>query len=364
MTDGYLFDLTKPAYTVPALTDVLARNNGLTAVSTFSGCGGSSLGLHMAGWRVPYAVEFIPAARDTYLANFPGAEVDDRDIRVIDPEEILDRLGVKRGEVDLAEGSPPCSSFAAINTGATRYGAAKVKHYSEGVHQQTDDLFDEWLRVIEGLLPRAILAENVPGLLGDNSAAFYRTILTRLAGLGYEVDAGRYNAMHYGAATSRERLVIRGVRRDVGSLPARPRRTGTGYTLGDALASLPTSIPDEEMRFADMTGYAVGREWEEVPIGSFSRKYTQIVRCALDRPMPGITAAGSRGGTANPMHPTECRLFTPTELAWVFGFPADFRFTGTPAQAYERIARCVAPPLYAAHGRVLAAALGGSPCAG
>jgi site-specific DNA-cytosine methylase len=75
--------------------------------------------------------------------------------------------------------------------------------------------------------------------------------------------------------------------------------------------------------------------------------------------MPGITQTGQSRGASNPMHPSECRKFTPTELAWAFGYPADFTWPGTPAQRYERIGRSVVPPLYAAHGAVLAEALGG-----
>lgn len=359
MTDA-LFDIEVPAYHVPGLAEMTAHDNGLTAVSTFSGCGGSSLGLKAAGWRIPYAVEFIPAARDTYLANFPDAFVDDRDVRLIQPGEILERIGLNRGDLDLFEGSPPCSSFSIANAGSTRFGAAKVKAYSEGVKQQTDDLFDEWLRLVEGLLPKAVIAENVPGLLRDDAQEFYWSILSRLRGLGYEVDGGLYNAMHFGAATSRERLVIRGVRRDLGiALPPPPRRLQHGYTAGDALAALPVPIPQAELEEMNAERYAIGREWHNVRVGESSEKYMQLVRCSPNRPLPGITAAAAHSGAANPMHWSECRRFTPTELGWIFGFPPDYRWPGTPGQAYERIARCVSPPMYTAHGRVLAQALGG-----
>ncbi len=60
-----LFDIDRPAYSVPSMSEIRARDNGLTAVSTFSGCGGSSTGLHMAGWRIPWANEFLPPARDS-----------------------------------------------------------------------------------------------------------------------------------------------------------------------------------------------------------------------------------------------------------------------------------------------------------
>lgn len=353
---------TRPRYTVPTLVDTLTRDNGLTAVSTFSGCGGSSLGLHRAGWRIPYAVEFIPAAADTYEANFPGTHVDRRDIRSILAQDILDRLSLKPGELDLFEGSPPCSSFSHMNTSeSSRYGAGKLKPYSEGVKQVTDDLFDEWLRLVEGLRPRAILAENVPGLAQGKGKTYLAEILDRLRGLGYLVDAQLYNSCDYGAAVLRRRLVIRGVRADVADILPAPEPAPVQYTLGDALATLPTPPSREELEHADARNYAIGREWANIEYGKYSRKYTQVVRNALERPLLGVTATGAQRGTSNPMHPHECRKFTSPEIAWAFGYPADFAWPGTPRQRYERVARSVAPPLYAAHGRALALALGGTP---
>ena len=68
-------------------------DNGLRVVSTFSGCGGSCLGYRMAGYRVLWASEFIPAAAETYRANHPDTILDTRDIRKVQPEEILEAIG-------------------------------------------------------------------------------------------------------------------------------------------------------------------------------------------------------------------------------------------------------------------------------
>src|SRR5689334_7614439 len=87
--------------------------NGFNVASTFSGCGGSSLGYRMAGFRVRWASEFVPAARQTYRANAaPHTIIDGRDIRQVDPQEILTAIDMESGELDLLDGSPPCSSFS------------------------------------------------------------------------------------------------------------------------------------------------------------------------------------------------------------------------------------------------------------
>jgi DNA (cytosine-5)-methyltransferase 1 len=76
-------------------------DSGLRVVSTFSGCGGSCLGFKMAGYRVLWASEFIPAAAEVYRANHTGTILDTRDIRRIQPAEILHATGLKAGEVDV-----------------------------------------------------------------------------------------------------------------------------------------------------------------------------------------------------------------------------------------------------------------------
>jgi len=82
--------------------------NGYSAVSTFSGMGGSSLGLRLAGFDVKAALEFIPEAANTYKANNPNTFVMEADIRDISGKDILNRSGLERGKVHILEGSPPC----------------------------------------------------------------------------------------------------------------------------------------------------------------------------------------------------------------------------------------------------------------
>ena len=105
--------MTKPPYLVPSMQEIAALPwNGYKVASTFSGGGGSCLGYRMAGFRVVYANEFIPEARKTYKANHPNSYLDDSDIRDLTPELLLERAGVKRGELDIFDGSPPCSAFS------------------------------------------------------------------------------------------------------------------------------------------------------------------------------------------------------------------------------------------------------------
>ena len=136
----------KPPYRVPTMTEIAAVPwNGLNVVSTFSGCGGSCLGYRMAGYRVLWANEFIPAAAETYRANHPTTILDTRDIRKVQPEDILKAIGLKAGELDAMEGSPPCASFTTAGKREKHWG--KAKKYSDTV-QRVDDLFFEYVRLV------------------------------------------------------------------------------------------------------------------------------------------------------------------------------------------------------------------------
>ncbi len=138
----------KPTYRVPSMAEIQALEpNGYKVVSTFSGCGGSCLGYRMAGYKVLWASEFIPAAQESYKANHPDSILDKKDIRQVQPEEILEATGLGMGELDVLDGSPPCASFSTAGKCERSWG--QVKQYSD-TKQRTDDLFFEYARNLEG----------------------------------------------------------------------------------------------------------------------------------------------------------------------------------------------------------------------
>jgi DNA (cytosine-5)-methyltransferase 1 len=389
------------------MADVEARTkNGLVAVGSFSGCGGSSLGLRLAGWSVPYAIEFIPEAAKTYQANAPTTFVDTRDIRKVDPEDVLRRLGLERGDLDLFEGSPPCASFS--SAGKREKGWGEEKSYSDGEKQRTDDLFFEWMRILDGLYPRAFLAENVPGMMMGRALEEYtHKIIAELSELGYHVRAKVLNACWYGTPQLRERLIFVGLRRDVADYPFDfPAPTvDPPYTLRDALATVGELDP-ADVAAASMEKYAVGRAWKKItdaraegrevrfetlpcercgePLvartheilkttgngvvtkatcadgapAEIAKEYFMLVVPELDRPCPTVTATSAQTGAASVCHPTECRKFVQAELRAICGFPTDFALTGTREQQVERMGRAVPPPMYEVVGRAIAERLG------
>jgi len=375
----------KPPYRVPLLEETRALEEAdgdarPVVISTFSGCGGSCLGYRMAGYRVAWASEFIPAAAETYRVNAsPRSILDTRDIRKVQPEEILSAVSLRRGEVDLFDGSPPCASFS--TAGKREKGWGKVKAYSDS-EQRTDDLFFEYVRLLRGLQPRAFIAENVSGLVKGKAKGYFLEILRELKSCGYRVEAKLLDASWLGVPQSRVRLIFQGVREDLGAAPVWPKPLSYRYSVGDALpwvrsitgrtgprfARVESEIDrpmnailvsdPEQTRYkvesdAWMTRHATGREWEKLKAGGWSEKYFQLVRPSLESPAPTVTAAGGNAGLASVTHPTECRKFSIAELRRICGFPDDFILTGSYQQQWERLGRAVPPPVSAAVARGL-----------
>ena len=211
----------KPPYRVPTMTEIAAlKPNALRAVSTFSGCGGSCLGFEMAGYRVAWGNEFIPAAAATYILNHPDTILDTRDIRSVQPSEILEATGLAVGELDVFEGSPPCASFSTAGKRARDWG--KVKDYSD-TRQRTDDLFFEYARLLEGLKSRVFVAENISGLVKGVAKGYFIEILAKLKACGYRVSCKVLDAQWLGVPQARQRTIFIGVREDLGKEPVFPK---------------------------------------------------------------------------------------------------------------------------------------------
>ena len=174
-------------------------DNTLTMIDLFAGAGGLSEGLSEAGFHGLFASEIVDTYAATYKRNHPSTQVLTADIRDVCAEDILKDLGLKRGELDLIAGGPPCQGFS-IN--------APVR----SVLDERNHLFKEYLRFVDTFAPRAILIENVPGLVSFEHGATLHAILDALAELGYGADVRILGAAYYGVPQMRWRTIILGLR--------------------------------------------------------------------------------------------------------------------------------------------------------
>lgn len=365
--DGAATVEDKPPYRIPLMSEVAEiAPNGLRVVSTFSGCGGACLGLTLAGYTVVWASEFIPAAAETYRANFPNTPLDTRDIREVTAQDILTATGMAVGEIDLLEGSPPCASFSTAGKRAEGWGA--VRSYSD-TKQRVDDLFDEYVRLLCDLQPRAFIAENVSGLVKGVAKGYFKRIFREMQDAGYVVESRLLDAQWLGTPQARQRIIFMGVRNDLGKSPSFPKPLQYRYSIRDALPWV-SAVEVAGPQFTPGTRSGNQPSPTIVQSGNASCKDSPFTLVEVEPrfyrdnrgafgngsevtndPSPTVLA-GSVG--THWVEDTERRKFSIAELRRVCGFPDDFILTGTYAQQWERLGRAVVPPMYWHVGAVLA----------
>lgn len=173
-------------------------DNSIIAIDLFCGAGGLTQGLKEAGFRVIGAVEKEPIVAETYKLNHSGVHLWNTDIQNLKAEEIISTLGIQKGQLDLLAGCPPCQGFSSMRT----------KNGASSVEDERNDLVFEMVRLVEELMPKAIMMENVPGLAKDPRML---KVLARLKSLGYHVDDETvqvHDISKYGVPQRRKRMIL------------------------------------------------------------------------------------------------------------------------------------------------------------
>lgn len=175
------------------------------AIDIFSGCGGVSCGLSLAGFKVKAAVEIEKRAVDTYLNYQPlrNVKVLNEDICNLSGKQILKAARIKENDLYLFAGCPPCQNFSRQNP------LNKTKS-----EEERKKLLFEFLRIIEEIMPPFILMENVPGIKSDFNNAILSEFLQCLKKM-YYVREDVLNAADYGVPQIRKRFVLHAVRNDI-----------------------------------------------------------------------------------------------------------------------------------------------------
>lgn len=305
-------------------------------VSTFAGCGGSSLGYTMAGGKVLLAVEWDDHAVATYAANFPDTDIYHGDIAKLSVEECLKRTGLRLGELDILDGSPPCQGFS--TAGKRRFDDPR------------NQLFREYVRLLRGLQPRVFVMENVGAMVRGKMKLIFADILRELKASGYRVRVRRMNAMYYGVPQSRERMIFIGVRDDLGIEPSHPKPQTTPITLREAIGDLPPyQVPQIGHVWVDEAGKT--QTWRKAVRAEPGQKYAgHARRLRWDRPAGTLTTSGlAAQGAMRPYlrnsncHPQQTRTLSMREYARLSTFPDWFKFPGEWWQGIHRIGNSVPP---------------------
>ncbi len=316
----------------------------INVVSTFSGTGGSSLGYKLAGCKVLASVEFIPMAAECYKLNFPDTPIIQKDIRKITGKEILKLIGLKKGELDILDGSPPCAAFSTSGKREKLWG--KVKNYSD-TKQRVDDLFDEQIRLISEIRPKAIVIENVKGMTQQPALSLLQNYILKLKNIGYDIKCEVLNSKYFETATSRERVFIMGFRKDLKLTPKLPKPSHKPITFNEATKNI--KIPEKEKKrlaailskhFSCTKLLPYTRPGEHLGMYHHKGNFFSKKRLHGNKPMRTITTH-----PYDIFAPSGKRFLTISEIKACSSFPESFKLIGNYNQQFERIGRAVPPNL-------------------
>jgi len=387
-------------------------SNSLTAIDLFAGAGGISQGLIDAGYKLIAATDFNAAAARTYRRNFPDHALLEGDIRELSGRDISLETGIRRRDLDLLIGGPPCQGFSIIG--------------SRVVFDPRNDLFREFLRIASDLQPRCVVMENVPGLATLANGQILEHILCEFRRAGYEPAIAELLAAQYGVPQMRWRMLVVGFRGDlklpsgvgfpkpthgrraIGELVPNctiPKEDMQGFvTALDAIGDLPPTRPGEEARTYDgrpntpyqkrmrrnagstlanhyapklshnnlkrIEALKPGQDWRDLPFEllpegmrrakrkDHTRRYSRMTWDGVPR---SVITRFRDPKSGEYIHPSQHRTISIREAARIQSFPDRFIFEGAYTDQYDQVGNAVPPILAEAIALEVAACLAGKP---
>ncbi|WP_230402846.1 DNA cytosine methyltransferase [Plesiomonas shigelloides] len=382
-------------------------------IDLFSGAGGLSCGLSMAGFEPILANELVDAHAATYKLNHPNTKVIIGDVRQVSESDLKKTLNLKKGELDLLAGGPPCQGFS-VN--------APIRDLDD----ERNHLFKDFLRVAKELLPKAVLIENVPGIVSLGKGTVVEQIYKELESLGYNVDHKILFAGHYGIPQTRFRTIIIGIRNNIKITFPEPEYNSHSVanfygakelcfnlsteqrstllpqtTVNDAISDLPeiesgskndpmTYLCDPISNYQRLLRHSSnlvynhscnglgkinlqrlkfipqGGNWTNIPHdllpegmkrahrGDHTKRYGRLHPNGLCSTI--LTKCDPHWGAF--IHPEQDRVLSVREAARIQSFPDTYHFSGTLAQQYEQVGNAVPPLLAQKIGETIIKAIG------
>lgn len=327
------------------------------------------MGVEAAGWCVLAQVEIDADSAETLRHHFEpnGAHVFHNGLEDIDARELRLKLGLRRGQLGLIAGGPPCQPF-------TTHGRRR------GINDaRVSSLFPQYLRYIREFEPASFIMENVDGLLSaalvhrplhlrtkdcplapeEMKGSFLKWLVNEMAQLGYSVSWGILDAVDFGVPQHRQRCILIGVRgNDPCYLPLHSSDTQWS-TVREAIGALDDPGPIQPLSAAKKAVYALvpaGGNWRDLPVDiqratmgkaffAAGGKSGWWRRLSWDLPSPTVLGMPDHSSTGL-IHPDEVRCLGLRECAAIQTFPADYTIAGRPRSQYQQVGNAV-PPLLA-----------------
>ncbi|MEJ5024975.1 DNA cytosine methyltransferase [Brucella anthropi] len=364
----------------------MKSSHNLTVIDLFCGAGGLSEGFRQAGYHVLAGQDFDEKAGATFAATHREAKFIGGPIQDVTAKQLLKAAGVKRGEIDVIVGGPPCQGYSVYN-------------HQRGIDDPRAGLFREYLRIVEGIYPRWLVMENVTGITSIAGGNIVKEIFDGMESLGYRVEMKVLKAEEYGVPQERRRVFFIATRTNcpinfpqpthgpglspfvtvwdaISDLPAlrngekalnpsyrtRPKNGYQALLRGDLVTVQNHSAPKlSSINEKRMSHIPPGGSWRDIPQellpagmlrakrSDHTKRYGRPRKTDLSCTI--LTKCDVHWGAY--IHPTQDRAFSVREAARLQSFPDFFTFYGSATEQYVQVGNAV-PPLL---GKCVAEAL-------
>ncbi len=329
-----------------------------TCIDSFCGAGGLGLGLKRAGFKILMSFDIDPKCIDTINANqkyFNHSAVT-ADIADMLDGNILSKCNLRRGELFLLAGGPPCQGFSIQRRGSD----IDVRN----------ELVLKYGQLVNELYPYFFVMENVSGLAGKRGRTILEQLIEYVETIGYTVSVNLLDAQDYGVPQRRKRYVIVGKRKEIATEYNIPSPTFEHKTVRDTIGFLPEppldgkDHPDiplhrrdklSDLNLKRIQAIVQGQGRDNLPeslladchkIDSSVMGYRNVYgRMAWDDVAPTITARFDSFTRGKFGHPDQPRSISLREGALLQTFPLDFIFTGNKVDIARQIGNAVPPDL-------------------
>jgi DNA (cytosine-5)-methyltransferase 1 len=339
----------------------------LNVIDLFCGCGGLSEGFRLAGFNIIGGIDFNEAAIKTYNRNFKNAKGICCDLSKIGKEEILNIFGDLKN-LDVIIGGPPCQGFSNAN------------RYKSEDEDPRNKLFFEFVKFVDLAMPKAIVIENVRGIVTMNNGYAQKRIYEIFEDRGYVVNNEILNAFDFGVPQKRARnffVMLKNNKFDFGTIkkdttcPTVREAIGElyGYENNVGAMGLPVAPKTEYQSYLRASNNIVfnhdvrypaqkvqdrisfvpqGGNWSDVPEQMWpserSNRHSSAYKRLLENGQSVTIDTGNNH--SNYFHPLYNRIPTVREAARLQSFNDEFIFEGNRSEQYRQVGNAV-PPLLA-----------------
>lgn len=318
------------------LSDGYPEKNGLNVYSCFACGGGSTMGYKLAGYTVIGANDIDPKMAMIYKENHHPKYHHLMDIRALTE---LEDIPPEMFNLDILDGSPPCSTFSIAGSREAAWG--KEKKFREGqAAQRLDDLFFRFLELADRLKPKVIVAENVKGMLVGKAKNYVVAIQQKMQDMGYDTQIFLFNGATMGVPQRRERVFFVGRRKDLRLPPlqiAYNEKPIQFYKIRTEVGDMPTTHVQKLLQL---------RQPKDKDLADISMREHQIYsgfNAVIVKDVdvfPTITATGDNYRAYDGLKCTD------TDYIHAGTFPEDYDFMG---QSPKYVIGMSVPPLMVAH---------------